>query len=71
MNITNYVCETLCINASELLAFAKTSPYRYKQYQIAKRNSSEKRTIAHPAKELKFIQKVILTKFTDSFVSKS
>ncbi|EBL9411157.1 RNA-directed DNA polymerase, partial [Salmonella enterica] len=42
-----------------------TAPYRYKIYKIAKRNSDKKRTIAHPSKELKFIQREITEYLTD------
>lgn len=47
------------MDTDEIISFAASSPYRYKVYSIAKRNSNERRIIAHPSKELKFIQRVI------------
>lgn len=44
----------------ELRSFSLSSPYRYKVYKIPKRNSKELRTIAHPSKELKFVQRLIV-----------
>ncbi|WFP51447.1 retron St85 family RNA-directed DNA polymerase [Methylomonas sp. EFPC3] len=43
----------------EIIKFCLTSPHRYKTYKIPKRNSDQKRTISHPSKELKFIQRVL------------
>ncbi len=65
MNIIDYLCDVLCIEKSILTTFALTSPHRYKVYKIKKRNSSEKRTIAHPSKELKFVQRLIVSYLTE------
>lgn len=43
----------------ELFEFAKTCPHRYKVYEINKKNGGT-RTIAHPSKELKYVQNVIV-----------
>lgn len=61
MNVLQYICDTLCMDKSEILKFCLTSPHRYKTYEIPKRNSNKKRTIAQPSKELKFIQRVLVT----------
>lgn len=49
----------LSMDKEDILKFSKTSPYRYKVYQIPKRSSDEMRTIAQPSKELKFIQNIL------------
>ncbi|SET24273.1 retron St85 family RNA-directed DNA polymerase [Thorsellia anophelis] len=65
MNIEKYLSENLSINISALHSFSRTAPHRYKVYSIPKRNSKGERIIAHPSKELKFIQKMIIKKLTD------
>ncbi len=60
MNIFEQLSDILCVDASELMDFASTSPHRYKVYTIAKRNSNKRRLIAHPSKELKFIQRILI-----------
>jgi len=49
------------MDKSEILRFCSTAPYRYKTYEIPKRNSNKKRTIAQPSTELKFIQRVLVS----------
>jgi RNA-directed DNA polymerase len=61
MNVLQYLCDTLCMDKSEIISFCLTSPHRYKTYEIPKRNSDKKRTIAQPSKELKFIQRVLIS----------
>ncbi|MDC9595858.1 retron St85 family RNA-directed DNA polymerase [Xenorhabdus anantnagensis] len=51
---------TLFLSDELINTFIATAPYRYKIYDIAKRNSNEMRRIAHPSKELKFIQRIIV-----------
>lgn len=63
MNFTEFLCDTLCISKAEIERFAATAPHRYKVYDIPKRNGAGKRTIAHPSKELKFIQRLIVGVF--------
>ncbi|MEJ1339682.1 MAG: retron St85 family RNA-directed DNA polymerase [Candidatus Sedimenticola sp. (ex Thyasira tokunagai)] len=60
MNILGQLHEFLCTDRTQIINFASTAPYRYKVYQIPKRNSTLKRTIAHPSKELKFIQRLLI-----------
>ncbi|EKP0304777.1 retron St85 family RNA-directed DNA polymerase [Aeromonas veronii] len=61
MNIVSYVCDTLCIDEKQLMLFAATSPHRYKTYEIPKRSGNGTRTIAHPSKQLKFIQRLVIS----------
>jgi RNA-directed DNA polymerase len=64
MNLLNFLSETLLIDEEDILKFSVTAPYRYKLYSIDKRNGKGKRLIAHPSKELKFMQKIMTNKFT-------
>lgn len=60
MNILDRICTSLFMSRNELMSFALSAPYRYKRYYIEKRNSEQKRLIAHPSKELKYIQRLIV-----------
>ena len=62
MNILKLLTETLFMSEVEMLAFLKQAPHRYKVYDIPKRSGKGYRTIAHPAKELKFIQRLVAEK---------
>ena len=53
----------LSMTKKDLDMFAKTAPYRYKVYDIPKRSGKGTRTIAHPSRQLKFIQKILLSQF--------
>lgn len=61
MSLVDTLCENLFVEESDLRPFASTAPHRYKVYKIPKRNSSKTRTIAHPSKELKFIQRALVS----------
>lgn len=50
-------------SSDELNRFIATCPFRYKVYKIAKKNSSETRTIAHPSRVLKAVQRALLSEF--------
>jgi RNA-directed DNA polymerase len=63
--IIEYLSESLFMAKYDIVSFALTSPHRYKVYEIAKRNSNNTRTIAHPSKELKFIQRELLKKLIE------
>lgn len=65
MDILQYISDSLLISKKEVIAFSLSAPYRYKIYQIPKRNSNKLRTIAHPSKELKFIQRIIVSYLSD------
>lgn len=65
VKIVNFISESLCIEESELISFAHTAPHRYKIYTIPKRSGNGRRTIAHPSKQLKFIQRLTLRLLQD------
>lgn len=58
--IIKHLSDTLFLAEHDIVSFSLTSPHRYKVYEIPKRNSKKTRTIAHPSKELKFIQRTLL-----------
>lgn len=53
----------------ELDRFISTCPFRYKIYQIAKKNSTQKRTIAHPSRVLKAVQRTLLSSILNDLLS--
>lgn len=59
IDIKRHLKNSLFMGDLELFEFAKTCPHRYKVYEIKKKNGGT-RTIAHPSKELKYVQNVIL-----------
>ncbi|MCB5228384.1 retron St85 family RNA-directed DNA polymerase [Alishewanella sp. 16-MA] len=63
MNILNSVSKESGLSVTDLLAFSKTCPHRYKVYFIAKRNSDAKRVIAQPSKEVKYLQGAVIKIF--------
>ena len=65
MNIADFLRDTLCMTKAEILKFSVTAPHRYKVYDIPKRNGKGTRTIAHPSKELKFIQRTLIEALND------
>ncbi len=67
MDITNSLIEKLVIDKKEFMSFIHTAPKRYKRYPISKRNSDEKRMIAQPSKEVKFIQKLLINELRNIF----
>jgi retron-type reverse transcriptase len=58
--IIEHLSDTLFLAEHDIVSFSLTSPHRYKVYEIPKRNSKKTRTIAHPSKELKFIQRTLV-----------
>ena len=58
--IIEHLSETLFLAEHDIVRFSLSSPHRYKVYEIPKRNSNKTRTIAHPSKELKFIQRALI-----------
>lgn len=63
MNIVEKIAQTFFLEEKEIKLFINTAPYRYRVYQIPKRNNKGMRTIAQPIAELKVIQKFILSEF--------
>lgn len=57
MDILTKMLAELPMGQGELLPLIATAPARYKIYKIPKRTPGKFRTIAHPARELKFIQR--------------
>lgn len=66
MAIIQELSSLLSIEAEDLKKYIATCPHRYKVYSIPKRNSSGVRIIAQPAKELKFLQKIVCKKYLES-----
>ncbi|CAM5216258.1 retron St85 family RNA-directed DNA polymerase [Alishewanella longhuensis] len=58
--IINYLSDSLFMSKDDIVRFSLTAPHRYKVYEIPKRKSGQKRVIAHPSKELKFIQRSLI-----------
>jgi len=63
MNIVKYLSSLLSVDVDRLNKFISTSPYRYKVYEIAKRSDKGSRVIAQPSKELKQLQRLVLSKY--------
>lgn len=61
MDILQHISDVLLISKKDVINFSLSAPYRYKIYKIPKRNSDKLRTIAHPSRELKFIQRIIVS----------
>lgn len=62
MSIVSQLSEALFISEAEIIAFLNTAPYRYKEYEILKRDGKKKRTIAQPTSELKTMQSFVVEK---------
>jgi len=60
MNLLKSLSDALLIPTGQLIHFITSAPRRYKVYEIAKRSGNGTRTIAHPSKELKYIQRHII-----------
>ena len=56
MSLINLLRAELPFSRDELLALIRTAPYRYKTYEIPKRQEGKFRTIAQPSREVKLIQ---------------
>lgn len=63
MNIISWLCDQLSIPDDDIRSFILSSPHRYKRYQIPKRDGQGMRQIAQPAKQLKFLQKLVYENF--------
>jgi hypothetical protein len=62
MKMLKQMLSDLPFDAGEALAILATAPYRYKVYEIQKRNGSGTRVIAQPSSELKLLQRWIVKK---------
>lgn len=63
MNIISELSALFSIEEHMLDNFILTAPYRYKVYEIPKRNSTKTRTIAQPSSELKLFQKEVFERY--------
>jgi retron-type reverse transcriptase len=61
MNLLEFISNELLISERKLKGFINTAPYRYKVYSIPKRNSDAHRVIAQPSKELKQLQRLLIS----------
>lgn len=68
MNILALLNDKLLISESEAAKFAATAPHRYKKYLIPKRNGKGHRRIAHPSRELKFVQRLLVQELADKLL---
>ncbi|MFH1806343.1 MAG: retron St85 family RNA-directed DNA polymerase [Pseudomonadota bacterium] len=64
MQPSKLLCKRFMFSDSELYHYANTCPYRYKTYDIEKRNGGQ-RKISQPSKDLKAVQRYILSEFLD------
>lgn len=60
--LSSELCRFFEMKESELLRFARTCPYRYKEFHIPKANGGS-RKIAQPSRELKSIQRLIVARY--------
>lgn len=63
MSVFELICTRFSFSPTELRTYVRTCPYRYKTYPISKRNSREKRWISQPSKDLKAVQRLVLSEF--------
>lgn len=63
VDVYSFLEEKILLERPEIERFIATSPYRYKVYKIPKRNGSGLRTIAHPSRELKLLQRLVANKY--------
>ena len=55
------IADEIGLPASLVSAIVATAPHRYKVYEVDKKSGQGKRTIAQPAKEVKLIQRFVVT----------
>ncbi len=67
MNILESISFDLMIPEATLDHIIRSAPYRYKVFEIDKRNGKGKRTIAQPAREVKAIQYWVMEKLLSTF----
>lgn len=61
MDLLTKMLSELPFGYGELSKLIKSAPRRYKVYQIPKRTPGQFRTIAHPSRELKFLQRWLVS----------
>lgn len=65
MSLLEKISNGLMLSKADAKSYISTIPRRYKVYTIKKRNSEETRLIAHPSKQVKSLQRAMLTYFKD------
>lgn len=61
-NLIQRIMEDFGLSEGETLTLVRSAPYRYKVYQIPKRQAGKFRTIAQPAREVKTLQRWLVSK---------
>jgi len=61
VDLLSYMSKHLCLSLKDVYNVALTAPYRYKTYKIPKKRPGEFRTISQPAKEVKLLQRFVVT----------
>jgi RNA-directed DNA polymerase len=67
MNILEAISFDLMIPETKLDHIIRSAPYRYKVFEIDKKDGKSKRTIAQPAREVKAIQYWVMDKILSTF----
>lgn len=62
-SIFDKVRKRFAFSQDEFVSYVQTAPHRYKTYKIPKRSGHKKREISQPSKDLKAIQRFILSEF--------
>ncbi len=55
-NLIRECADDLALTVGELMSIAKTAPKRYYVWELEKRSGNGKRTVCHPARELRAVQ---------------
>lgn len=63
MTLLEKIANGLMLSKDDAKNYVSTIPRRYKVYTINKRNSEEKRLIAHPSKQVKALQRAFMSGF--------
>jgi len=66
-NFLNRISRELFIHLDDLRYLARSAPYRYKVYEIKKRQSKKTRIIAQPAREVKRLQYWVISAILKQF----
>lgn len=60
LNLLKSLNTTFPLGEDNILSFARTAPYRYKTYEILKKDGINTRKIAQPSKEVKLLQRAAI-----------
>ncbi|WP_081069637.1 retron St85 family RNA-directed DNA polymerase [Burkholderia stagnalis] len=67
MALRDLILDSLPFTSDELSRLVETAPLRYKEYEIPKKNSDEKRPIAQPTPEVKLVQRWLMDEVLKDF----